>query len=334
MKIFLALAAAVAAHASSSAPDWVNGSSAQYPREAYMTGVGSGDDAATARDRARGEIARVFSTLVTVNTSVSESEQNKTEAGKTASTFSQVVGNSVQTASQKVLEGTEVAETWQDKATSRYYALAVLEREKGVASLKDRIGDFDKQAWQWKEQMDKAAGRLLRVKAAMKLMALFKAREDLNSEFRVLDASGKGLPSPINEAIVRPEASQALSSLEVFVDMKGDSSDEIETGIVKGLNSFGLEAKSAGESAGDIIVEGKVSTEKLPGDGNAWRWARSTVTVSLKDGKTGKTFLRFDASERQAAAGEREAARRSHVKLAKNIAPKISEAIAGYFENQ
>lgn len=331
----LTLALAAWAHAADPVPDWVNGSSRKYPREQYLVGVGMGDEPASAQDRARGEVSRVFSTVVNVNTSVMETEQNTASGKKTDTSFAQTISQNVQTVSHKLLEGVEVVETWQDKKASRYYALAVLDRAKGLISVKDKMADFDTQAEQWKKQMEQASEKLAKVRAATKLMAILKAREDLNCELRVLDPGGKGSPGPINESMVRPQAAKILSDLEVYVDIKGDGAQDVLTGVVKGLNSFGLEAQagSAGPGA-DILVEGSIETKALPGDNSRWRWARSTVTVSLKDGKSGKIFLRFEASERQAAGDQREAARRSVLKLSKKVAGQINEAITRYFENQ
>lgn len=317
-------------------PDWVDGASAQYPREGYLIGVGIADERSAAQDRARGEISKIFTTQVSVTTNLSESETNVDRGGQKENTFSQAVSQNVQTASKKALEGTEVVEHWQDQATRQHYALAVLERAKAIRAVRDRISDFDQQTRQWKEEMDKATEKLPRVKAAMKLLALFKAREDLNSELRVLDSTGQGLPSPLNEAEVRPQAAKALAELDVIVDMSGGASDAVETGIVKGLNQFGMQAKPGQASNdADIVVEGKVETNPIEvQDGTQWKWARSTMTVSLKDGRSAKTFQRFDASDRQASANYKEAVRRSNVELAKKAAEQINEAITSYFENQ
>ena len=69
ISVFLAAACVSAAkdggagklNKSSRTPDWVEGSSSSYPSAAYIIGTGSADDMDTAKDRARGEISKVFS---------------------------------------------------------------------------------------------------------------------------------------------------------------------------------------------------------------------------------------------------------------------------------
>lgn len=214
-----ALLCASAAKAGSR-PDWIDGNSRSYPRERYLVGVGIGDDRATASDRARAEISKIFTTNVSVTTDLHESERTSKQGSKTDNSFSQAISQSLQTASKKVLEGVELADTWKDASTMQQYALAVLDRAKALAAVKDKIDDFDKQAQQWKSQMDASADKLGKVKAAMKLLALLRARAELSGEVRVLDESGKGVPSPFDEAAVRAEAAKNIAELDVIVDIK------------------------------------------------------------------------------------------------------------------
>ena len=251
-------------------PEWVDGESSEYPRAKYLTGVGQGDDRSSAEDRARGEISKIFSTAVVVKTHLNEAERNTTQGGKTDSNFSQEVSQNVQTASQKVLEDVSVVETWRDESVQKYYALAVLDREKSATIIKDKLGDLDKQVAQWKESLDAVTERLPKVKAAMKVLAVLRARADLNGELRVVDTSGKGLPSPVDEAVIRPQAAKALSALNVAVDLTGKDSQPVATGIIKGLSGFGLQAKMGNSEDADIIIEADIQTEAKPAGEDMW----------------------------------------------------------------
>lgn len=309
-------------------PEWVDGPSMEYNREEYITGVGLADDRQTAEDRARGEIAKIFNTVVNVTTSQTESENTATGV---ENHFRQSIEQNVQTAAKKALEGVEVVEKWQDQATRQHYALAVLERSKAAAAVRDRLQDVDKQSVDWKKRLDDSMGKLERVKAAMKLLALIKGREELEADLRVING-GKAEDGPLDEAAVKAQAAKAVSELDVAVDMSGEASQQIETAIVSGLTDFGLQAKKGGE--GDVAVEGLVKTEaQRAAEGDKWKWARATVTVSLKE-RAGKTFARFDLTSRQASADQSEANRRAHVDLAKKVSAGVKDAVTAYFENQ
>lgn len=218
--ILMALALCAAGAKAASRPDWVDGTSRAYPRERFLVGIGVGDDRATATDRARAEISKIFTTNINATSTIHESESTSKQGSKSVNSFSQAISQSLESVSKKALEDVNVVENWKDGASMQHYALAVLDRAKALAAVTDKIEDFDKQAAQWKTQMGSAPDKVGKVKAAMKLLAILKARTELNGDVRVLDASGKGIPSPFEEANVRAEAARVIAELDVIVDIK------------------------------------------------------------------------------------------------------------------
>lgn len=325
---------------SGSKPDWVAGASRSHPRDLYIAGVGMGDSRQAAEDRARGEIAKLFSSLVTVKTDFTESEGTRTGGAGSENSFSRSLSQNIQNVSQMAQEGVEIADNWQDSADRTYYALAVLERSKALSAVTERLTDLDGQTRDWKKRLDESTERLGQVQASMKLLALFKTRDVLANQYRVLDAEGKSPANPLNTAEIKGRASRAVAALIVLIDLSCTSDDnslcgdEVETGVIAGLNELGMQAKAGTQvMPSDILITAELFTQPITGDVQ-WKWARSTVTVSLKDGRTGKIFVRFDAAERQASADLKEAARRSRASLSKKISRQTHDAIVGYFENQ
>ncbi|MBI5209751.1 MAG: LPP20 family lipoprotein [Elusimicrobia bacterium] len=340
-----------AAAAKDPKPEWINGASSEYPRSKYVTGVGLADKEQEAKDRARAEISKVFRVEIDARSADHLSEASTTsESGKDKKStynFAQTIAFDVKTTAKQVQEGVEVVENWRDPASKGYYALAVLEKEKAAAIIRDKIEEIDKQAEEWRNQLDAAGEKLPKIKAAMKFLAVLKGRDQLNAQYRILDAAGKGLPSPFNTAQVKGVADKAIRELEVYVNfdcsMKGEFGQaaneacgkEVETGIMKGLNSFGFEAQTrASSGATDIAVEGSVSIQPQRGNKEGWQFARGTLTVTLKDGRSNKTIQSFDRSDKGASSDYEEAARRLRVTLGKLATQDVREAIVTYFENQ
>jgi hypothetical protein len=311
-------------------PAWVEGDSARWPRAQYVTGVGSADDEDGAADRARGEISRVFSSNVIVDTTLDETETSLTQGGKASVSFSQLVAQKVQTASRKILEGVEIAERWKDASSARYYALAALNKVKALGAVGEKTAALDADAAQWKARLDVAGDKFERAKAAAKLSALLKGRLDLENDRRVL--GGGPLASTVDVSAAKAAAAQALADLDVVVVATGDHSDELETGVVTGLASAGLRAKRGNPGdVGDLIVESSSDARAVEGGDERWKWSRASATVTLKDGRENKTFARFDVSERQASADAGEARRRAAAGLAKKTAEKTAAAINDFF---
>ena len=340
-KFFIFLAAMTAASisvAKPSKPDWVDGTCREYPRGQYLIGIGFADDRKTAEERARSEISKILSVQIISDSRVTDSETTRGDGKGASTSFAKSVSQSIQSVSNKVLEGLEVPEHWQDPSVKLHYALAVLDRAKAAAALKGKIGEFDAQAKQWQDAIAQASGKLTRVKAAMKVVTLLKARADLNSELRVVDPDGKTLSSPFDEAAARTQASKILSELNVAVNIQDPTggkgtSGSVAGGVVKGLTKFGLQVGAVG--APDISVDGEVKTNPLDlGSDRRWKWARSTAEISLKDGATGKVFAQFEVTERQPSTDYKEAARRSLAKIGDKTAQRIKDEISAYFENQ
>lgn len=316
-----------------SRPAWVEGESPKWPRSRYVVGVGSGDDENMAADRGHAEISRVFSSAVSVDTTVDEIETNLTQGGATNSSFSQIVAQKVRTASEKMLEGVEVVERWRDGASARYYALAVLDKAKALGAVSEKTAALDADASQWKTRLDAAGDKFERAKAAAKLAALLKGRLDLENDRRVL--GGGPLPSTVDASAAKAVAAKALAALDVVVIASGDHAEELETGIVRGLAANGLMARrGAPGDKGDLVVESRSGAQTVEGGDPRWKWSRGSATVTLKDGREDKTFSRFDLSDRQAAADLGEARRRAAAGLAQKAAEKTSAAITEFFQNQ
>ena len=311
-------------------PQWVEGESPRWPRSQFVSGVGSADDEEAAADRARGEISRVFSSNVSVDTTLDESEGTVNQGGRTTTSFSQQVAQTVKTASKKMLEGVEIVERWKDSASSRYYALATLNKGKAMVAVAEKTQALDADAAQWKTKMDAAGDKFERAKAAAKLSALLKGRLDLENDRRVL--GGGALAGTVDASAAKAAAAKALAALDVVVIATGDHSDELETGIVTGLVASGLMAKRGNPGdKGDMIVESRSASAPVEGGDERWKWSRATATITLKDGREDKTFSRFDASERQASADAGEARRRAAAGLAKKAAEKVAAAITDFF---
>jgi hypothetical protein len=312
-------------------PQWADGESADFPRSQYITGVGSADDDGAAADRARGEVARVFSADVSVVSTVNESEANSNQNGKESHSFSNDVAQKVRTATQKVLEGVDIVARWKDP-TGRYYALAALPKDQALLAITEKSTEIDAEAAQYKAALASATDPFERAKAAAKLLALAKAHASLEADSRVL---GGGPLQEVFDAAAARTAAQALAALDVIVAVTGDGADDVQTAVVSGLNAVGLSAKSGapGDKA-DLTATAQVTVQSQ--DTGDWRWrrSRSTATVSLQEGRTGKTFSTFEVTSREDATDSNEARRRSLASLSKSTAEKVTVAINDFFANQ
>ena len=316
-------------------PDWTDGTSAEFPRNRFLTGVGIADDQASAMERARGEISRVFSTQVTVNSMATATEQTTERQGTSSTASSQDIMQTVRSTSQKVLEGVEIARSWREAAAGRYYSLAVLDRAKALAAMGDKMEELDGQAKDLQARLTATPEKLDKVKYALRLRSMMKARESLAADMRVL-APGERPDAGFDATAALDAAAKALGQLDVAVIMP-DGASGVRSAIISALNAIGLDGREAkGPEGADIAVDCSAQFEQVadPDPRSAWKWARGAASVSMKDVKTSKIFLNFDASAKEASAEESGARARAEVSLGKKIAAEISRGINSYFEAQ
>ncbi len=139
----IAVSCSVASFAMSQ-PDWVSGESKKYPKKDYIVGVGIGYNQDAAKSAAQAEIAKIFS----LNVQQTATDTNKESTVKKASKKEVENEVSAQTATtvttSGTLEGVEIADTWFNKKTKNYYALAVLNKSKVKRDLTSQIDDVRK----------------------------------------------------------------------------------------------------------------------------------------------------------------------------------------------
>ena len=326
--------AAAASSIGGARPDWVDSESQEWPRTRFIVGVGSADDEGPAAERARGEVARVFSADVSVNSSSDQSEISQNQNGKTATSFSSSVSEQVHTATKKALEGVDIVARWKDaSAGSRYYALAALPKDQALLAITEKVSEIDAEAAQYNAQLKAAADPFARAKAAAKLLTLAKVMPGLQADSRVL--GGGPLNADFDVAAARADAAKALAALDVAVSVTGDGADAVLTGAVAGLNAAGLSAKQ-GAPADKSDLSATVQTTVAPADTSDARWqrTRASAAVTLLDGRAGKAFSSFNVSVREDSVDAGESRRRALDSLAKKTAEQVTAAINDFFANQ
>lgn len=317
-------------------PDWADGPSAEFPRARYLLGVGIADDQAAAMERARGEIARVFSARVTVNSLASASESTSvTAGGAVTASSSQDVRQAVRSTSQKVLEGVEIVRGWREPGTGSYYSLAVLDRAKAFAAMQDRLADLDRQAVALKAALAAPADKLAGVKAALNLRSLLKARGALAADMRVL-SPGQDPDPGFDPAAAASAAAAALARLDVAVVVTGDGAAGVRPAVLAELASLGIDGREAASADGaDIAVNCEVSfaPQADPDPASGWKWCRGEAAVTMKDVKSSRVFLSAQAAAREASASAAAARSRAEASLGRAIAARIGSGLDDYFRS-
>lgn len=318
---------------SSKTPEWTqNGNSPMYPQTAYITGIGSADDIDSAKDRARGEISKVFSTDIQATTMITESERTVSNAKGSTTESASDAAEDLRAVSKKTLEGIEIAEVWQDKNSFRWYALAVLERAKIRRIYRDKLDEVEEQLSIYEKKIDEANTNMDKALAALKIKPLLKTKSSLEQDLKVIGGSGSfsGLE---NVSALQQKAEAAIAALGVYVEVV-PANIRIQTEVSKTLTSLGMRVSKTADSA-DISVrcEAELSPFADPTPGSRWKWYTGEASVSLTDVKAGKDIVTFNVSSKKSNVSENQAKASAEKDLGKKIGNGINDAIENNLAN-
>lgn len=291
--LFIA-ACCLAADPQDDRPDWLFGEAAAYPKSVYLLGIGESASREKAANKARSEIAKSFSLSLTAHT--------RSSARASGSAFSQEASEDVRTSTAKVLDGVEIARYWRSEK-GVHYALAVLHRDHGLKILQDKLAEHDAEFADLSARLAAEEGKFARLRSALKLVELAKARKKISADYRVLNPEGKGVAPPPAMAETLAQARRALAALSVQVRTGGDAAEEMAARLIDALNGYGLKAVERNGQGADLVIEAAAAAQNLPPENFLWFWAEGTAAVKMSYGASGETFSRFEESSRESARG-------------------------------
>lgn len=302
-------------------PDWISGESTEWPRHRYVLGVGLADDRASAEERGRAEVARVFTTRVEATTTTYQAERSQTAGGRTTTTQEGAVSDEARSTTDKLLTGVEIVATWQDPATRQIYALAALDRQEAAARLRAALEALDASAMPLAKAIQ-GPDRVDAGLAGLRLRMLAKARAPLVADLRVV-TPGAEVDSAV--ARLRPAAEKAVARLVVSLAVEGDRNELVETGVAKGLAELGLTARREAGDGADLVVAVTTSVEDL-GEREGWTWTRAAASVTIREARGGQVVVQLEESAREGATLPAEGPRRALKGVAERLAARIPPA--------
>ncbi|MBX2857767.1 MAG: LPP20 family lipoprotein [Cellvibrionaceae bacterium] len=262
--------------ASHSEPAWLHGESQSFPRKQYVFGVGEADTLSSAKERARAEIAKVFN--VAINTSTrDESHYEQLDTRLASAKESLVVSQSIVTQSQQRISGIEIPHTWQHPSSRRFYALAVLPRQKTASSLRSNISSLDQATTQVLDEIAAEEHSIFQtVKSLSLAIALQRKRKTLAKQLAVVSLTANRVPDRWNIESLINRRSKALAALNVAVQAAGDQSDKMARILANTLANQGVSVSKNGQ----YRIGLQLSSQALPAQG-AWFYNLASLTVSV-----------------------------------------------------
>lgn len=279
MTLSLALLTAAAAGAAKT-PKWVNGADPAYPEAQYVVGVGIGGDLDGARANARAEIARTFQARVQQTLTDTQTETSASKGRRQGPALGTQKSEMVtRVATDTLLEGVTVKETWFDKKKKKHYALAALDKRAAVRALTQDIVDKEEGISTRLAQAEDADAPLSEARALGQALIVARERDALAARRRVVDAAPMPeLAGETSTAQIDGRLAKILSKVEFFVDAGGGRLQKAVAGRVAELGF-----KVSANPKAPLSVKCAMTIEPFDRGHAQWKFYRWEGAVELME---------------------------------------------------
>lgn len=215
----------------------------------------------------------------------------------------------------------------------RYYALAVLPREKANSVLVPLLNQADGQLASLSQQFATPADPLADLKVAYKMQPIIEKRTALDGTYQFVNQHESYNPQAF--APYKDLFKQKMAAVLVGVDVDGNESATLVTYVVDALNKMGLGVVDMSDP--DKVLFVKIQTEV---DGYYSKkvegliWVTSNAYVSLIDTQKDVTFARFNVSQRAGTTRQADSIRRSMQAAGEQAAQEITARLEAYLKNK
>lgn len=196
------------------APGWVNGEEPEeYPKQKFLTALGTGTTLEVAKVAAKAELSRIFSSQL--RSEIALVEEETVADGKTKEASSLLVDTRI--ATEIDLEGAEVPLHWRDENTGEIWAMAVLDRRKECKRIGSVGEDLVTRLSALRTEAEEAENPLLVVRALAIGLRVSGELDGLQARSRVLGSDC--VPErPVSTGGLRSELDARMAGLSFVVN--------------------------------------------------------------------------------------------------------------------
>jgi hypothetical protein len=263
-----------------SEPDWVSGNSARYTNQRYLLGRGQADDTATAEDRARADLAKIF----VVNINVADIDKQKftssTAGEKPSSELTSEVSRTIVTSTGQILKGVQIADIWKDETSKTVHALAVLPRQEASHGIRQEISRLDSLTRLSIEEAANATQPLDKIAYARRAVIAQQDRIAHQQALQIIDPSGRGDPPQYDIAKLITDYEKLLPRVRIKPVMLGETRGIVASALPAALSSSGFTVTESDDA--DYVMEVSLKlAETFQKEG--WYWGRGVLLMNLRD---------------------------------------------------
>jgi hypothetical protein len=262
---------------SASQPGWVTGESSAYPNAQYVVATGSASNAEQAKNRALANLTKVFELHIRESSTTKQEVESFKQGGSETVSTSQSLSQQINIQTNKIIDGSRVAEQWQNSEDLTHYALAVLDRRQAGNNIRGEINRLDEETSYDLKAAESKPNPLLKVAAYQRVLVLQEERDTLQKMLKVLDLSGRGAESLLNRAELRERLESSLGELNMSPAVLSDAVGGLDK-ILKGAMAHAGFPEASNQNG--YVLSAGLDTQP-PINSQGWYWLRGTLTLRL-----------------------------------------------------
>ena len=260
-------------------PDWVNAEPVDYPNASYVYATGSASKAEVAKDRALGNLAKIFELQIRQSSTTTQDVQTHKSEGVESVESTARIASKVNVHTDKMINGARIAEQWQNPDDLTHYALAVLDRTQAGNNIRSEINRLDRETAFTVANADSRQQALLKVADLQDAIVMQSERNSLQKTLKIIDLNGTGKPSGWSLAELIEQQEQALQSLNMRGVVLVDSVGGLDKILQAAMANAGFAPSS--DDAGFTLSAAMETQDVMKKEG--WYWLRGTLVVRLAD---------------------------------------------------
>ncbi|MFZ5594052.1 MAG: LPP20 family lipoprotein [Pseudomonadota bacterium] len=261
-------------------PDWMMGDTPRYQEAEFLIGHGDGVTSEEAKDRARTDLAKIFSVSVIAESSdvsVFKGGESGHDQGQERTETN--ISRTLNTRTDQIMQGVRIAEMWHDPQTQRHYALAALRRTSAAMSLRQEISRLDDATAHNVERARNASDLFDKIGAARQALDAQMERAAYQKSLKVVDRTGQGMPSSWTVERLRADLDDLLKRARIGVRVGDDATGRLSQSVAGGLAAAGMAETRENP---DYLVDARLDLADL-GRREGWHWVTGTLQVQLSE---------------------------------------------------
>ncbi|UCH20584.1 MAG: LPP20 family lipoprotein [Deltaproteobacteria bacterium] len=316
-------------------PDWIDSESRQYPADLYLTGVGYAPDRQTAEDRSRAEIAKIFHSKIDAKTRTYQEYLQTISGSKTKTSDRIAIEDLTKVSTQKVLSGVRIVEVYQQtKPEPLFYALAALDRRQAQEILQSKIRELDQDIQKLIALSNRQTDKLSKIKNLKTSVGEYILRDAYNTELRIINPAGQGIPPQVSFSAMKKQLSDALlRDFFIVVSVKGSRAGEIRQSLIEALNQEGFSV-SDDLSRASVLARGTIEIHPIEQKTSEWKYVRWKAYFDLVDQQGGAVFGSVKKTGKEGHLTFPEAEERAVRKMRKLLAAEIAQDMTKFIFSQ